>query len=292
MNKFLAVGALIFAYQANAEKKPVSFEEICSRMEITAETFSYDKMGALIEKKKEYVKSSSSLPWNSIKDSQKCSIKSGWSSIWDKNEPILSLFYELEVTKDMKIELTVKQYEKLKDHGPEWPDVKAIKEKKFDVTSMQSVLWESPLHKNPRLVVRFVPDLSFRPKPQDIEKLEISAKNIMITDQEGNIWAQNISLRGHYAAITTHKGSFALSYYKFPGSSLVGEVSSDTMKISDKKGNNVKLLASGQFLPDGVSGNVYGIFFDNRTSHLGSVSISTTNKEGVLVKELEEKYSK
>ncbi|MCB9229855.1 MAG: hypothetical protein H6618_09605 [Deltaproteobacteria bacterium] len=290
MNKFLVLGSLIFAYHANAENNQVSFEEICSRMEITAEVFSYDKKGNLIEKKREYEKSSSSKPWNSIKPSQKCVIGSGWSSVWDKSEVPLSIRYDLEVTKDKKIELTIKQYAKFNDYISEDSEKKAIKEKKFDVTSMQSVLWESPLHTNPRLVVRFVPDLSFRSEPKDMEKLEISAKNIMITDQEGNVWAQNLSLRGHYVAVKTYKGSFALSYYKFPGSSLVGEASSNTMKLSDQKGHTVKLVASGQFLPDGVAGNVYGVFFDKRTSHFGSVKSNTTDKESDFIRELKNNY--
>lgn len=288
MKHLVTLASLLLAFHLQAKNPNLSFEDLCYRAEITAEVFAYDKSGKLLEKKREFEKSSYSKPWSSLEKKGKCVLTSTWTSVWDPKEAPLALHYELEVKETGKIELKVKQFD-----PPMYPDqladnAKVLKEKTYDVTSMESILWESPLHKNPKLVTRFTVDLAFKDKPEDFPQMEISGRDITISDEEGSIWGHNISVKAPYVAMKTHRGTVALSYSKFPGSRLIGEASSRQIKVTDENGMIVLFKASTPFLPEGMRANIYGLFSKNKTDSIRNVYGNTSSDEGSFLEMLKE----
>jgi len=283
--RYLVMSLLLLSNGAFAQK--LDFTEMCARMEVVAEVFTFDTSGKFLDKKKEYQRSSVSKPWSSISEKEKCSIGSGWSSKWDDKMPTLALRYELELRKDLTLELTIKQFS---GHGRQAQKDKPIKEEKFRVDNMKPVMWKSVLHKDPVYVVRFTPNLSFREKPRDIGDMEISGRNIIITDKKGFVWTDEFSIKEKYISVKTHRGSVALSYLPFKGASLIGEAHSNVIWVEDEKGTSLKLTAENSFLPDGITGNVYGLFSRKTTKKIGSVSAQSSDKEKEFVERIKSDF--
>ena len=248
--------------------------DLCARMELTAEVFAYDKNGKLLEKKEEVQKLSSNLPWD--QQVERCQLSSAWSSGWGEDQPHLSIRFSLEAKKDGKLELAVFQYE---GKGPKASEGKPIKEGRFQVGNMAPVMWESPLHENPRLVMRLLPDVSFRPQPRDLPDMEISGKDILIADDRGNVWASNVSFRAKYVVIQTHRGTVAIAFTPYAGATHIGEASGRTIKIADERFGVISFKAANAFVPEGLSAKVYGRFSNRKSARFGSVHTSTSNTE-------------
>lgn len=279
--RLLTLLGLFFGQASFAAQTDImEFRELCARLEVVSEVFIYDQQGHLVEKKREFQKLSNNTPWSSIDPEKTCKIEAGWGSQWDKDQPVLSLKFGLEVKKDLSLMLNVAQYE---EGGEEAGHSDPILKKSFNVTDLQTVTWQSPLHKEQKVMVRFIPNLSFREEPQDLTKLAISARDAMFLDQEGQLWAKDMNFKGQYIAVITHKGGVAFSFYKFPGSSLIGEARGKTIKLRDNNGYDLTLTGASNLLPDGQASRVYGLFTSKTTSGPGSTHGYSSSDEKEII---------
>lgn len=257
-----------------AETKSLEYTEICARMEMKIEVFSFDKNGSIIDKKREAIKLSNRTPWTSI-GTEQCILKSNWASQWDKNAPVLAISSEYEVNEDHSLSLTVSQYKTRGESRS--PEEKAILTKTFDVTSMEGVQWVSPLHKDNKVVVRFTPNLSFRTAPEDLDKVAISARSAIIHDKNESIWTKDMNINGKYVALKTHLGGVAMSFYKFPGATEIGEANGNVIRLMNGE-NDLTFTSTNNFLPSGQVAKVYGFFSAKKTQGPHSESAWTNNE--------------
>jgi len=280
--RYLGLVSLLFSGLVHAQT--LNTEELCARMELNVEAFAFGVNGKLLEKKKETQRVSSNKSWSSNGGKQ-CIIETGWTSVWNEQDAPLALRFSLEAKANNVLELNVKQYETNARYDS---SEKPILEKTFRVDSMQSIMWESPLHKIPQLMVRFTPNISIRERPSDLDKLNIAAKEMIVTDQNGSVWMEDMSINGRYITIRTYKGSVALSYYPFPGAKVIGEASNKTMTLESPEGLRLKLRSQTPFLAQGLTANVYGLFSSKKTLKPGSINSGATDKLEKFMKNLQD----
>ncbi len=286
----LAIGltSLPRLIQAQAGPPAIGFRELCARLQLTTEYFAYDKNGMLLEKKRQFQRISWKKPWSAISEDKPCVMEFGMAPTWGNDTVPFTLMYRMEVKKDNKISLRVRQYGKTETIPPSKED-EVLLEKTFALESMSAILWESPIHKNPRLVARMTPNLTFKEEPKDIDKLDLAGRDVQAVDNYGRVWAQNIYFRSRYLAIKSHVGSVAISYYPFAGSKPIGEAKGRTITLF---GDNTLLKIEGKhnFLPEGMTAKIYGIFSSRKAEAFGDGTWGTSANEEQFLKLLEKDY--
>lgn len=142
-----------------------------------------------------------------------------------------------------------------------------------------------------RVLVKFSPNPWNELSTEDIGPIAINSRDMMIFDTKGNVWAprlDNADGTNTYFGVTTHRGSVFLSYVPFPGAKKFGTAEKNRIKIDDGK-NKLTIQSNEFFLPQGVSGNVYGwIDLSKRTDSLYSVRAYGSDKESSFLRHIKQ----
>lgn len=187
------------------------------------------------------------------------------------------------VLDDGTIKVSIEEYSDEKDHK----FLGLLQKKEWVLENFEPISWQSQ-QKNPeRLLIRFVPALREVARATSMDGVPLSGKDVIVTDSEGYLWADELQVSGKYAGFTSHRGTLVLSYQPFKGAQELGAAEGKDMDLKASKKLTIKLHSATDFLPAGLTAKVYGIFkSDKRSKKVNSVHSWGSDSEAKALDEL------
>jgi hypothetical protein len=110
------------------------------------------------------------------------------------------------------------------------------------------------------VVLRLSPSVEGVDESNTLSKIPIGghSRSFIVTDNQGYLWADNARFGGVLAGLTSHRGSFILSYYPFKGSKEMGFAKGKqiTAKLTDEL--RVTVRGDRELIPGDMKVKVYG----------------------------------
>ncbi len=265
--------ASLLAGVAHAENKPLTADEIRSRLEVSCEVFVLDATG----KKLEGIGASRST-W---RGSAKGPLESNWGNSGGDYGQIY-LHHVWTVKPDGTISVLIEEYAKEDDDPKQRKFQELLKKSEFTLEGFAPVNWKVLNNKKKNVVVRLTPSLKDTRAVQDVANLPIAGRNVFISDNKGYLWndGDGSSFDGTYVGISTHRGMVAMSFKPFQGAQQVGEAWDNEIVLTFPGDLKVKLRSDSAFLPDKVGGKVFGLYVPGKTTdHPHSTHIFTSSSE-------------
>ena len=265
---------------AGTKDQVLSLEQLKSRFEVKGEIFYFDSDG-----KKLLSEGSEWRSWKPRIINEQSQIESQWSSKSLQNGDF-AIHHSWTIQDDGSIKVLIEEFSKEEEgkkadgeRDTKFTDL--LKKEEKILTDFSSISWVSirPNQKR-RVVVRFTPYLSKGKELKKMTELPISGSEILITDNQGNLWTEHNTLSGKYVGFTTRKGSIFMSYYPFKGATEIGFAFGNRIELHLEGKKVATLTSQTAFLPDEVRAIVYGIYRpDQKTGRLSSTHTRTSNEE-------------
>jgi hypothetical protein len=239
-----------------AKEVPWSVEELRRRFQVRGEMYDLDVSGKVVQRK--------GHTWNIWKPIDKAGkIQSQWSSVTDNYT--IAIRHSWEVQDSGSIKVLIEQYKTVKrKNDPIFEDL--IKKEERIIENLEPITLIVFTDKDKRVVARFTPDFAAGETARNVSEIPLAGNDVIITDNEGYVWAMHATHGGKYSGFATYKGTIFLSYYPFAGSKELGVASGNEMEIhiTDKK--TLTFTSKTSYLPDGIHAKVYGIYYPDRKS--------------------------
>lgn len=271
---------LIFLFLSSvAWGKVISVEELKARFMVSGEILVFDTTGKKLIR--------SGTEWRTWRNRDKSGrIEANWGGRTD-DLPLVALHQVWQVKDDGTITAVIEQYAELKESGKETgPEFrKIVRKEEFQVENFGAINWVA--HQTPeyRVVARLTPMLKEEPSVKSVNDFPIAGTEIIVSDSRGNLWASRVSLDAKYAGMITHRGSFFLSYFPFPGAKEIGNAQGRTIELNPEKDFYINIVSRDFFLPEGVQAKIYGrVDLRRKTEKLTSVRMIGSNQEAEFLK--------
>ncbi len=215
--------------------------------------------------------------WKFAKDGD---LLSHWSFKADKVEPI-ALKHRWKLGNDGRLHVDIKQYSSMeKDPSDKDPKVgKLVKEKKFVLSNFEPITWKVRQTKEETVVVRLTPRLIRKQEAQQVGRIPISGKNMIMADNKGFVWTPDATFSGQFVSLKTNRGTVHLSYQKFSGAKELGTASENKMRVNLGKKHYLNLISTAPLLPHGLEAKVYGKVDLSSKAQPGSTHIISSDQE-------------
>jgi len=280
MNLVLVCAAMNIGGAAAAEV--MSVKSIKDRFEVHGDIFYFDREnGKLVDK------GSQTRLWKSVDGSKDklTRVESYWGT-GSSQQGEIALHHLWTIREDGTIRVLIEEYGdtievKGSDGERDYKMVNLLKKDEVDLKDFAPVHWVSvrPGAKS-KVVIRLTPDLSNSEEPKPLDSIPIAATDLLITDNEGSLWADHLNIDGKYVGFTTHRGSIFLSFYPFKGAQVIGFAAGSKIELGLGNKRIVTLTSSTPFVPETVRAMIYGIHRPNqKTARLQSVRSKSSSTE-------------
>ena len=206
--------------------KALSNQNFRHRFELIGEIFILDATGKkLITKGREH------RSWRIGGQSQ--SIESNWSTKLD-GYPEVAIKHQWKISPDNTLTAKIQQYDSM-SRGNKRDDVKVgklISETEKVLENFSELNWIAFQDKNYRVVVRFTPVLNDEESIQTYKDMPLSASDLVVTDNQGYMWTDNLTFEGKYVGIITHRGELVLSFSPFKNAKEIGFAKDNEMEVN------------------------------------------------------------
>jgi hypothetical protein len=220
--------------------------------------------------------------FRSWKFGRKGDLISHWSYSSDRIEPF-SIKHHWTVDEKGSLQVHLQQYEKIEANSKEPQKPKLIhllREEKKAVADFSPLTWVVVKNDKYRVVVRLTPVLIKKEEAKSVGAVPVSAQEMMIADNKGQVWVSSATFSGEYVGIKSHRGSVYLSYLPFKGSKEIGFAQNNKIQLQISEGHNLTMLSAAPVLPAGVKAKVYGMVkLQNKSLSAGSVHIQSSDQE-------------
>lgn len=273
--KFVMMMFLVLAASAQAAPLPqFNAAKFRSQFELKGELFYTNPSGkAGVERDQSW------RVWEPREGEGRVLVEANWSR--ELKDGLVAIHHKWELQDDGSIKVLIEQFGKVEDEKGETRFVNLLKKDELvvkDFAPISFVALSSPKDRN--IVVRLSPNLKDEEEPELLSNVAVpvSGTEMMLTDNQGNVWADHVSLSGKFVSITSHRGTLYLSYYPFEGAKEIGAAAGSRMEISLDAKRVATLSSETAFLPEGVRAKVFGIFAPERKTdrfgrlHTGSHS--------------------
>lgn len=239
-----------------AKENAWSVEELRRRFEVRGEMYELDVAGKVVQRK--------GHTWNIWKPIDKAGkIQSQWSAATDNYT--IAIRHTWEVQDNGSIKVLIEQYKTIKrKNDPIFEDL--IKKEEKVIENLEPITLVVYTDNEKRVVARFTPDFAPGETAKNVNEIPLAGSDVMITDNEGYVWAMHATHGGKYSGFSTYKGTIFLSYYPFLGSKEMGVASGNEIEIhlTDKK--TVTFTSKTAYLPEGMQAKIYGLYYPDRKS--------------------------
>lgn len=191
--------------------------------------------------------------WKARPKSRK--IESNWSLSANEINPFL-LHHEWELHDDNSVTGLIQQFEQGSPRG------KLIREQKVTLENFSPITWVAQTSKTYQVVVRFTPEIDSFNEAVILERIKIGGDrdSFQVTDNQGYLWADEVRFGGLFVGIKSHRGSFVISFYPFPGATEIGTAQGKTMELKGDDQLQIKIKNDTDIVPGDVTAKVYGIY--------------------------------
>jgi len=254
------------------EAKNLSAQEIRNSLEVRGDIYIVSSSGEQIVSGPERTNY-----WRSNPDTGM--IESDWSSKF--NEGLIALRQKWVIQNDGSIQASIEEYSSNSDNR-ESPVFKGLIEKKeFKIKNMEPIVWKvKNIKGGEQYIVRYIPSLREVSTPISLDSLPIAGSGIVISDNLGFLWAEDVQLNGKYAGVISHRGTLVMSYTPFNGGKEMGYAEGNRITLSVDKKFQINLKGVSSFLPTGVTAKVYAFYNpDKKTKGFNSLNTFDSNKE-------------
>ncbi len=260
----------------------MSVKLIKDRFEVHGDIYYFDReSGKLVDK------GSQTRLWKSVDGSKDklTRVESFWGTGSAQHGEI-ALHHLWTIREDGTIHVLIEEYGdtievKGSDGERDYKMVNLLRKDEFDLKDFAPVHWISvrPGTKS-KVVIRLTPDLSNFEEPKPLEAMPIAATDLLITDNEGSLWADHLNIDGKYVGFITHRGAIYLSLYPFKGAQVIGFAAGSKIELGLGNKRIVTLTSSTPFMPETVRATVYGIHRPNqKTARFQSVRSKSSSTE-------------
>jgi hypothetical protein len=275
----MLLGLVLASTAAIAADEGVTGADLRERLEVRGEIFLMDASG----KKILYTQSVGELRRNVWRPSRNGKIESDWGNNSSKFGHVI-LRHHWEPQDDGTIHVLVEEYgseDRVKPDSDETEMRGLLQRKEFVLENFAPIVWKVKNAGTKNVIVRLIPSLREKPETIEIGKLPLANRNVIITDDKGFLWADNVGLDDDFVALTTHRGTLAFSFQPFPGGKEVGFAEEDKMSLTLADGLKVSIKGDSFFVPTGLRAKVFGAYLaDKRSTSVHSVhSYGTTDGE-------------
>lgn len=268
MKKLFLFPAILCASVSFA--KNLTVQDLRERLEIRADVYMTDVSGEKIISGPEVTNYWKVNP-------EKGNIDGIWTSKMSAGPIIFS--QKWIVADDATIHVTLEEFAEDLGRGHANPLKGSLEKKDFNLKNFEPVVWKVKNIKEQNFIVRFIPTLRDISKPIAVDNLPIAGTEIIVSDNEGFLWADNVEFNGRYSGLTSHRGTLAISYNSFPGAKEMGYAEGNQIVINVNKKYQISLRAASAFLPAGVTAKVYAIYNpDKKSKGFNSLHSFDTNK--------------
>lgn len=266
-----------FAGSAHAEPRPpLTADEIRGRLEVSGEVFILDAAGKTLV--------GVGATKNTWRGNGKAPLESNWGNASNEYGKIY-LHHVWTVNQDGTIKVLIEEYARQEeDEKHTMKDL--LKKSEFTLEAFAPVTWKVLNNKEKNVFVRLTPSLREKRDAVEVGELPVAGRNVIISDNKGYLWSDGdgSSFDGLFVGISTHRGTVALSFKPFEGAAQVGEASNDQIVLLFPGDLKVKLRSETSFVPDRMTGKVYGLYMpDKKTHHPHSTHIFTSNTADKLL---------
>lgn len=212
---------------------------------------------------------------------EKGTISSNWMH-QEAGKTIFAIKHDWSINKDGIIHVRIQEFDGMKGRMPHSSEVeygKKLREEEFDLKEFAPITWMISRDSKQKLYVRLSPELLDRTDYLDPKDLPITIESGVVTDNKGNVWADDIGLSGKYVGIKTHAGQLLMSFTNFKGAQEIGYATGQKIIVSGKK-IEVIVRSEQPFIATNKRMRVYGILRpENKSEHFGSVYSSAAGDE-------------
>jgi hypothetical protein len=256
---------------ANAESTAISVDELKQRFELKTDVYTLDPTGKRVLSGP----NSSGLYRTNTETGR---VRGDASSISGENK--IFLRYDATILDDGTIKFSIEEF---KNGGESYSG--SLGKKEFILENFEPLVWK-PKQKNPdNMVVRFMPMLRENTKALSMDGFPLSGTNVIITDSAGYLWADEMGFSAKFSGFKTHRGSLVISYSPFKGSKELGIAEGKKILLTLGKDLKVKIVSETDFLPNGITAKVYGLYDPNEKSkRANSVHGWDSNSEDRILK--------
>lgn len=240
--------------------KNISHESFRSRFRIKGDIYVVDSTG-----KKLLTPTTESREWQlGPKGDQ---IENTWS-VAAKGINEIAIKHVWKVNKDHSIDVTIQQFEHAnRDEADlkKYSYGKLLREENFKIDNFAPLSWVAESSKNHRVILRFSPEILATGDEENISQIRIGGdrRSFIVMDNQGYLWSDNARFGGILAGLTSHRGSFIMSFYPFSGSKELGVATGKIIELNLTEDLKVKILSDTDVVPGEMRAKVYGKYMPN-----------------------------
>ena len=262
--------ATLLTVSINALAKDLTAQDLKDRIQINADIYEMDVTG--IKVLAGPIRSSF---WRI--NPEPGTLESNWSSSFQ--EGTIAIRHNWKVENDGSIKVSIEQFSQVSDGKGDKEFTGSAGKKEFVVKNFEPITWKVSNIKGKNFIVRFFPTLRPIFKPMEVDNLPVSGTKVVVTDNNGYLWTDDVEFNGKYVGITTHRGTLILSYAPFLDAKELGTAELNQITIDVDKKYQISLRAETAFLPAGMTAKVYAMYLPEKKSKgLHSVGSFDSNK--------------
>lgn len=246
----------------------ITNESFYSRFSLKGEIFLLDSSG-----KKLNGPISEFREWRPSAKSHK--IEAHWRVMADGFK-VIAMRAEWQLKDDNSIDTLIQQYDDMtEDGGKDIKFGKLIREERKVLENFAPVTWVAETTSNARVILRFTPDIENYRESGVIDKLTIGGdrNSFTVMDNQGYLWGAYVRFGGILSGMTSHRGSFVISYYPFKGAKEVGTAQGKEIELTFSEDLRVRIINDADLIPGETRVKVYGKYVPHvKSPSVGSVS--------------------
>lgn len=197
----------------------------------------------------------------------------------------------MELKPDKSIDVHLQQYdsfENVRDRSKPIKYGKLLREEKMTLENFAPITWVAETTSASRVVLRLTPSVDNTRDAENLQQITIGGDRgtLTITDNQGYLWGDQIRMGGVFSGITSHRGSFLISYYPFKGGKEIGTAQGKEIILNLTDELQVKIRSETDLIPGEMRAKVYGKYTPgvktstpNSSISFGQTTIDTVQKE-------------
>ena len=164
-----------------------------------------------------------------------------------------------QIKPDNSIDVKTSQYK-----GEDKPE-NLLKEEAKTLENFAPLSWVAETGKDYRVVLRFTPIIEPSLDGEASDKMRIGGDrgSFEVTDNQGYLWSDNVRFGGVLAGLTSHRGSFIVSFYPFKGAKEMGYALGRVIRVNLTEDLKVKINSETDLVPGERKIKVYGRYYPN-----------------------------
>lgn len=240
--------------------KNISNESFHSRFRVKGDIFIVDSTG-----KKLLSPTTDTREWQL--GSKGDQIENTWS-VAAKGFNEIAVKHVWKLNKDNSIDVTIQQFDRAdRNEGDlkKYTYGKLIREEHFTIDNFAPISWIAESGKNHRVILRFSPEVLAVGDTESMDRIRIGGdrRSFIVTDNQGYLWSDNVRFGGILAGLTSHRGSFIISFYPFSGAKALGAAMGKTIELNLTEDLSVKISSDTDVVPGEMRVKVYGKYLPN-----------------------------